>query len=310
MAKKVANGLDFVKTEIQNARIHNLGAAPSGPGPGQIWYNTGDGYLYLQDNSGIRQLATLTQILGLRLDQFAAPNTALSLSSQRIINLLDPINPQDAATKNYVDALVAGMRWKEAVRVGSTTNIALSGIQTIDGITLVAGDRVAVMGQTTGSQNGLYVVASGAWTRSTDADTSSEVFAMSFFVSEGTASGNKVYVCTTDAPISLGSTSLAFALIGSSTSFTAGAGIIISGNQVSIDTNTVVRKVLAQLGNNSGTFFTIIHNLNTKAVIVGMRKVSTDEAWECDYTSATLNTVTVYFTTAPTVNEFECVVMG
>lgn len=310
MARKVANGLDLVKTELQNARLHNLGTAPSSPGPGQVWFNTADGYLYYQDNSGIRQLAALTQTLGLRLDQFAAPNTALSMGNQRIINLLDPVNPQDAATKNYVDALIAGMRWKDAARVGSTTNITLSGLQTIDGVTVAAGDRVAVMGQTTGSQNGIYVAASGAWSRSADADTSAEVFAMSFFVSEGTANGNKVYVNTTDAPISLNSTALSFALIGSSTSFTAGTGILISGNQVSIDTNVVVRKVVAQVGNGAGLNFTILHNLGTKAVIVGMRKVSTDEAWEPDYTSSTLNTVTVYFTTAPAANEYECVVMG
>nr|WP_293836818.1 hypothetical protein [uncultured Arsenicibacter sp.] len=310
MAKKKSNGIDLVGSELQNARMHNLGTAPASPGVGQVWYNTTDGYLYLRDGSGNRQLTTLTQVLGLRLDQFTAPNVALSMANQRIINLLDPTNPQDAATKAYVDALISGMRWKDAARVGSTTNISLSGLQTIDGVTVAAGDRVAVMGQTTGSQNGIYVAASGAWARSEDANTSAEVFAMSFFVSEGTNNGNKVYVCTTDAPISLGSTALAFSLIGSSTSFTQGTGILISGNQISIDTSVVTRKVVGQVGNGSSTSFTLLHNLGTKAIGLFMRKVSTDEAWDPDFTTPTINTVTVNFYTAPTTNEFEIVIFG
>ena len=67
-----------------------------------------------------------------RLDQFAGPNTSLSMNSNKIINVLDPSLASDAATKNYVDMMVNGTDWKPSVRMIATTNITLSGLQTID----------------------------------------------------------------------------------------------------------------------------------------------------------------------------------
>ena len=98
-------------------------------------------------------------------------------------------------------------------RVATTANITLSGAQTIDGVSCVAGDRVLVKNQTTGSQNGLYVVASGAWSRATDADASAEFVGGKICpISEGTVNGNRVAILTTDDPITLGSTALTFAM--------------------------------------------------------------------------------------------------
>ena len=77
------------------------------------------------------------------------------------------------------------------VRVVATTNITLSGTQTIDGVSVVAGDRVLVIGQTTQSQNGIYVVAAGAWTRATDANTSAKINNMLVLPSAGTTFGPK-----------------------------------------------------------------------------------------------------------------------
>ena len=119
----------------------------------------------------------------------------------------------------YVDsqlaAAVAGFDWKASVRACSTSNIAsLSGTTTVDGVALSAGDRVLLAGQSTGSQNGIYVVAAGAWSRAADADASAEVTAgMSVPVAEGTSNGDAVWVLTTNDPITLGSTSLAFTKI-------------------------------------------------------------------------------------------------
>lgn len=160
-----------------------------------------------------------TQVRTSRLDQLAAPTGSLSLNSQKIINLATPTLDTDAATKAYVDALAQGLTWKASVRAASTANLTLSGTQTIDGVVVIAGDRVLVKDQSTASANGLYVVAAGAWARASDADISAEVPAgLAVFVSEGTANGDKAWVLTTNAPITLGSTSLAFAQMTGSAS--------------------------------------------------------------------------------------------
>jgi phage-related tail fiber protein len=91
-----------------------------------------------------------------------------------------------APTQAYVDAAIAGLSWKNSVKVATTANIALSGLQTIDGYTTVAGDRVLVKNQSTPSQNGIYIASAGSWIRSTDADSSAEIDQMAVYVKEGT----------------------------------------------------------------------------------------------------------------------------
>lgn len=111
------------------------------------------------------------------------------------------------ATQEYVDR----KNVREACRVATTANIALSGLQTIDGVTVVANDRVLVKNQTTGSQNGIYVAGAGAWTRALDADNALEVTdTMIVPVREGTANGDSIQMLTTNAPITVGTTALTF----------------------------------------------------------------------------------------------------
>ena len=131
-----------------------------------------------------------------------------------------PSNATDAATKAYVDTITFPMDLKGSVRVASTANIAIASALTntavIDGVTVTTGDRVLLKNQTTTSQNGIYVVvASGAASRSTDADVSAEVTPNMFvFVEEGTANGDTQWVLTTNAPITLGTTALTFSQFG------------------------------------------------------------------------------------------------
>ena len=82
------------------------------------------------------------------LDSLAQPVTAVALNNQRITGLADPVGDQDAVTKSYADALVTGLDVKNSVRVATTASITLSGTQAVDGINLVAGDRVLVKDQT------------------------------------------------------------------------------------------------------------------------------------------------------------------
>lgn len=97
---------------------------------------------------------------------------------------------------------------KKAVKVATTTNITLSGTQTIDGIAVVAGDRVLVKNQTTTANNGIYIVAAGAWTRSLDADTASEVAGAMVAVDQGTVNGGKTYDCDFKSTDTLGTTAV------------------------------------------------------------------------------------------------------
>lgn len=170
-----------------------------------------------------------------RLDQMATPAAAVSMGSQRITSLADPTSAQDAATKAYVDTMAAGLDAKGSVRAVSVSNITLSGAQTIDGVSIVAGDRVLVAGQTTGANNGIYVAAAGAWARSADADTSAEVTGGMFvFVTEGTTYADSGWVLTTNDAITLGTTSLSFTQYSGAGQITAGAGMTKTGNTLDV----------------------------------------------------------------------------
>ena len=150
-------------------------------------------------------------------------------------------NATDAATKAYVDGVASGLDVKASVRVATTANVALATAlengDAIDGITLATGDRVLVKNQSTGSQNGIYVVqASGAAVRATDADADAEVTPGLFtFVEEGTANGNTGWVLTTDSPITVGSTALAFSQFSDSAALTAGSGLTLTGSDLSVN---------------------------------------------------------------------------
>jgi hypothetical protein len=178
-----------------------------------------------------------TQVRTSRLDQMANPSGSVSLNSQKITNLATPTDDTDAATKAYVDAARSGLDVKQSVRVATTANITLSGAQTIDGVSVVAGDRVLVKDQSTASQNGIYTVAAGAWSRSSDADINSEVTAGMFtFVTEGTTQADSGWVLTTNDTITIGTTSLSFAQFSGAGQITAGAGLTKSGNTIDVTT--------------------------------------------------------------------------
>lgn len=180
-----------------------------------------------------------------RLDQMAVPTADVSLNAQKITNLADPVSDQDAATKAYVDAARSGLDVKQSVRVATTANITLSGTQTIDDVSVIAGDRVLVKNQDTASQNGIYVVAAGAWSRATDADTSAEVTAGMFtFVAEGTTNADSGWVLTTNDTINLGTTALAFAQFSGAGQVTAGSGLVKNGNTIDVGTASSSRIVV------------------------------------------------------------------
>jgi hypothetical protein len=177
---------------------------------------------------------TDTRVRANRLDQMAVPTAAVSLNSQRITNLAEPSASTDAATKNYVDSVAQGLDVKASVVAATTANITLTAPQTIDGISVIAGDRVLVKNQTTASANGIYVVAAGAWTRSTDADSWAELVSAFVFVERGTINSDTGYVCTVDAGGTLNSTNVTFAQFSGAGTYVAGNGLALTGNSFSV----------------------------------------------------------------------------
>lgn len=163
------------------------------------------------------------------------------------IKVAEPTDAAHAATKGYVDAARSGLDVKQSVRAATTAAINISSDledgDTIDGVTLATGDRVLVKNQSTASENGIYVVvASGAASRSEDADASAEVNAGMFtFVEEGTLNGDTGWVLTTDNPITLGTTGLTFAQFSGAGTITAGDGLSKTGAQldVNVDSTTI-----------------------------------------------------------------------
>ncbi len=172
-----------------------------------------------------------------------------------------PTNTTDAATKAYVDSVAQGLAVKTAVRAATTANITLSGTQTIDGIALIAGDRVLVKNQTTTTQNGVYDVAAGAWTRSADSDTGTELVNAFYFVTLGTTLQATGWTQSTPGPITIGSTSLVFNQFSGAADYVAGAGLTKTGITFDVGTASSSRIVvnadnidLATSGVTAGTY--------------------------------------------------------
>ena len=162
---------------------------------------------------------------------------AMTLTSGTIATT--PSSSTDIANKSYVDTVAQGLDPKASCLAASTANLTLSGVQTVDGIVLVAADRILVKNQTATAENGLYLVASGAWTRTTDMDNWSEVPSAFVFIETGTTNYDTGWVCTANAGGTIGVTSMPWVQFSGAGTYTAGTGLTLTGSVFSI-TNTAV----------------------------------------------------------------------
>jgi hypothetical protein len=242
--------IDILGNELRNARTQNLGTAPSTPGTGRRYFDTGLKYERYYDGT---RWVNIT-------DTWTLPTASVDMNGQRIINLGTPTGPSDAATKAYADSVATGLDVKDAVRVASTANIntAAPGAA-IDGVTLANGDRVLLKNQTTASQNGIYVFngAAAAMTRSTDADTSAKVTSGLFVltVAGSTLSGTG-WILTTPDPIVLNTTALTFAQFSASTTYTGTTNrVTVTGTVIDIAATYTGQTSITTLGSvTTGTW--------------------------------------------------------
>jgi hypothetical protein len=212
------------------------------------------------------QIATTAFVRATRLDQLTAPAADIALGGFRLTGLGDPQGAQDAVTKAYVDLTVQGLEPKQSVRAASTANIAtLSGPMTLDGVALVAGDRVLVKDQTTAGQNGIYVVAAGAWTRSADADVWGELISAYVFVESGTTNADMGYLATVDPGGALGTTAITFVQFTGAGQILAGAGLTKSGNTLDVGAGTGIAVAADTVGLTGQAL--ALHTLATNGMV-------------------------------------------
>jgi hypothetical protein len=183
----------------------------------------------------------------------------VTITGGSITGMGSPSAASDVTTKNYVDTLVAGLKTRIITRVATTGNIDLTADlqngDTLDGITLVTGDKVLVKNQTSVDENGIYdVVASGTATRNSDYDTISELAGQIVVVQEGSTHADDLFLCTTDSDAVLETDDITFTQVfpssggtvtsvglqdGGSSEFTiTGSPITTSGN-ISISVNSI-----------------------------------------------------------------------
>jgi hypothetical protein len=182
----------------------------TGSGTAAVFDLTTAGKALLDDADATTQRTTLG------LGTIATQNANnVALTGGTITGLGDPSSSSEAATKNYVDNLVTGLRTRVIARAASTANVAIATAlengDVLDGVTLATGNRVLLKDQTTTSQNGLYtVVASGAASRDTEFDIISEIAGQLILVSEGTTHADDLFLCTTDTSATLGSSAISY----------------------------------------------------------------------------------------------------
>jgi|SRR5215831_339421 len=259
------------------------------------------------------------------LSTFALPTASIDMGNYQLKNVGGPGAIYDAANKAYVDNAIAGLSWKQPARVASTANVvvATGGLIAVDGVTVAAGDRVLLKNQTTGSENGVYVAASGAWARATDLDAGPELVNAAVFISEGATQADTGWVQTANAPITPGTTPLTFVqfsgantylpgngltLTGNTFAVGAGTGIVVSPGVTAVDTTVIatqayvttqitgMTKKFAAVLTGTASPETVTHNLNTRDIHLQVYNgASPYTAVVVDWDAATVNTATVRY---------------
>ena len=188
-----------------------------------------------------------------------------------------PSGTTDIANKAYVDAVAQGLNPKQSVQCATTAAITLSGLQTIDGYTTLAGDRVLVKNQGSTPTNGIYVASASTWTRSADMDVWAEVPGAYTVVVNGTINGNSAWVSNSATTGTINVTPITFVQFSGVSTYYAGTGLSLASNTFSIS-NTGVSA--ASYGSASQTLSATVNAqgqltaLSARAIAIANTQVS------------------------------------
>jgi hypothetical protein len=212
-----------------------------------------------------------------------------------------PTSATDIANKLYVDTVAQGLNPKQAVKCGTTGAITLSGLQTIDTYTTLAGDRVLVKNQGTSSQNGIYVASASAWTRATDMDVWAEVPGAYTVILNG-SQANTGWVSTSSDTGTINVTAITFVQFSGTGTYYAGTGLNLNSNTFSIANTGVsaaaygsASKTLTATVNAQGQL-TVLAETNiaiANTQVSGLGTMSTQNANAVAITGGTIDGTTI-----------------
>ena len=245
--------------EASNASLTAIGALATTDGN----FIVGSGSTWVAETG-----STARASLGLGTISTQAANS-VAISGGTITGLGAPSASSDAATKNYVDNLVAGLKTRIITRVATTANITLSSDlqngDTLDGITLATGNKILVKNQTDATENGIYnVVASGTATRDTDYDTVAELAGQLVIVQEGSTNADKIFLCTTDNSGSIGSVNIVFTIVQPSN-----VGDVTLNGVQTLTNKTLTSPVISEIVSVSDGNISVLPNGSGKVLLDG-----------------------------------------
>ena len=261
--------IDLNSNEIQNMVLQQIAGNHGSPVQGHLWYDsTADlpkWYDGAASNPIYKSASTNTATTNVLRD--GSGNFAANIGTFVSATLTGSVtNDTDAATKAYVDSVAAGQYWKDAVRLATAAALAANtynsgnkrltadanGALSVDGVAVAVNDRILVKNESTGSNRGLYkVIDTGDGSnpyileRTSDVNTSAEVTpGLTVWVNEGSTNGDTAWTLTTDAPITLDTTSLTFTQTGGIAAILAGDGLTKTGNTLDVVTANSARIVV------------------------------------------------------------------
>lgn len=251
-------------------------------------------------------------------------------ATSRILNLPAPSTPTEPARLQDLNDAIEGLAWKDDVVAASVANVVLATPgTTLDGVTLVTGNRILLLAQTAQSENGIYVWtgASTPLTRSLDSNTATELLSAIVNVNGGTANGGSTFRQTA-TNITLGTTAIVWTSFGAATpsASTATVGSIRIATTSEVNAGTVdnaavtpatlstytgyTRKFAASIGDGVATSFAVTHSLATTDVHITVFLNSTGAEVLVDKVRTNPNVSTISFNTAPSTNAYRVVVTG
>jgi hypothetical protein len=229
-----------------------------------------DGTAAITVTAAAGTLSGNTLAAGVTASSLTSLGTIASLTATAGTIATTPSGSTDIANKLYVDTVAQGLDAKASCVAATTADITLSGAQTIDGVSVVAGNRVLVKNQSLSQNNGIYLCASGSWTRTTDANTWDALTSAFTFIEQGTTNADCGFVCTANAGGTLGTTALPWSQFSGAGTFTAGTGLTLTGSVFSLTSPVAVANGgtgLTSLGSGVATFLGTPSSANLAAAV-------------------------------------------